>query len=143
MEDYNAQLRLFKEQQLKAKVLEEGIEKYLFEELGIDYKSNSYEKAVGKFIKVYKYSAFDKWGANRNTTNKLTLSKPHLIKKIKDICTVSSGGTPSRDRKEYYKGNIPWIKTGEVVNGIIYDTGEKITMDAIAIAVLKFIPKTV
>lgn len=141
VEAYNAQLQLSKEQQLKAKVLEEGIEKYLFEELGIDFKSNSYEKTVGKFIKVYKYSAFDKWGANRNTTNKLTLSKPHLIKKIKDICTVSSGGTPSRDRKEYYKGNIPWIKTGEVINGVIYDTEEKITKEAIENSSAKIYPK--
>jgi type I restriction enzyme S subunit len=138
---FNENLKQAELVDIKAKVLEEGIEKYLFEELGIEFKSNSYEKSVGKFIKVYKYSAFDKWGANRNTTNKLTLSKPHLIKKIKDICTVSSGGTPSRDRKEYYKGNIPWIKTGEVVNGVIYDTEEKITKEAIENSSAKIYPK--
>jgi len=138
---FNENIKQAEQLDQKARALEEGIEKYLFEELGIEFKSNSYEKSIGKFIKVYKYSAFDKWGANRNTTSKLTLSKPHLIKKIKDICTVSSGGTPSRDRKEYYKGNIPWIKTGEVVNGIIYDTEEKITIDAIANSSAKIYPK--
>lgn len=138
---FNENLKQAELLDIKAKVLENDIEKYLFEELGIEFKSDSYEKAIGKFIKVYKYSAFDKWGANRNTTNKLTLSKPHLIKKIKDICTVSSGGTPSRDRKEYYKGNIPWIKTGEVVNGIIYDTEEKITIEAIENSSAKIYPK--
>lgn len=141
IDSYNTKLQIAEEQELQAKGLEDSIEKYLFEQLGIDYKSNSYEKTVGKFIKVYKYSAFDKWGANRNTTNKLTLTKPHLIKKIKDICTVSSGGTPSRVRKEYYRGNIPWIKTGEVVNGVIYDTEEKITIEAIANSSAKIYPK--
>ena len=138
---FNENLKQAEQLDIKAKVLENDIEKYLFEELGIEFKSNSYEKSVGKFIKIYKYSAFDKWGANRNTTSKLTLSKPHLIKRIKDICTVSSGGTPSRDRKEYYKGNIPWIKTGEVINGIIYDTEEKITKEAIENSSAKIYPK--
>ena len=138
---FNENLKQAEQLDIKAKGLENDIEKYLFEELGIEFKSNSYEKSVGKFIKIYKYSAFDKWGANRNTTSKLTLSKPHLIKRIKDICTVSSGGTPSRDRKEYYKGNIPWIKTGEVINGIIYDTEEKITKEAIENSSAKIYPK--
>lgn len=138
---FNENLKQAEQLDIKAKVLENDIEKYLFEELGIEFKSNSYEKSVGTFIKIYKYSAFDKWGANRNTTSKLTLSKPHLIKRIKDICTVSSGGTPSRDRKEYYKGNIPWIKTGEVINGIIYDTEEKITKEAIENSSAKIYPK--
>ncbi len=138
---FNENIKAAEQFDSKAKELENSIEKYLFGELGMEFNSNSSEKSVGKFIKVYKYSAFDKWGANRNTTNKLTLSKPHLIKRIKEICSVSSGGTPSRDRKEYYKGNIPWIKTGEVINGIIYDTEEKITKEAIENSSAKIYPK--
>ena len=42
-----------------------------------------------------------------------------------------SGGTPSRKHPEYYEGTIPWIKTGELNNGYIYDAEEKITEDAI------------
>ena len=50
------------------------------------------------------------------------------IFKIDDLATVSSGGTPSRNRKDFYdKGTIPWVKTAEVVNTVITDTSEKIT----------------
>ena len=37
------------------------------------------------------------------------------IKKIGDVYNTSSGGTPSRRKKEYYEnGTIPWINSGEV-----------------------------
>ena len=33
-------------------------------------------------------------------------------KKIGDVFKVTSGGTPSRKKQEYYKnGTIPWVKT--------------------------------
>jgi len=41
----------------------------------------------------------------------------------------------------YYKGNIPWIKTGEVTNEIIFDTEEKITKEAIANSSAKLYPR--
>lgn len=138
---YNAKLQLAQQQEEQAKTLEMDIERYLFEELGVEHKKNSYEKKIGSFMKIYKYSEFDKWGANQNNSNKIISNNSFKLKKIKDICTVSSGGTPSRERKEYYKGNIPWIKTGEVVNDIIYDTEEKITIEAIKNSSAKIYPK--
>jgi len=138
---FNEKIKLAETLDIQANNKEAEIEKYLFDELGIKFKSKGYDALVGKFIKIYKYSEFDKWGANQNTTNHLHLTKPHLIKKIKDICIVSSGGTPSRSNKEYYKGNIPWIKTGEVVNNIISDTEEKITKEAIENSSAKIYPK--
>ena len=38
-----------------------------------------------------------------------------------------SGATPSRTNKEYYDGNIPWLKTGDLNDGIINNIPEKIT----------------
>lgn len=38
-----------------------------------------------------------------------------------------SGATPSRTNKEYYDGNIPWLKTGDLNDGIITNIPEKIT----------------
>ena len=35
-------------------------------------------------------------------------------KKMKDECTFYSGGTPSSSNKEYYSGNIPFIRSGEL-----------------------------
>lgn len=121
--------------------LEEAIEKYLFDALGYKINSSTNVKKKGSYLRLMDYSAIDKWGADQNNTNKLTLTKAFDLKKIKEICTVSSGGTPSRDRKEYYTGNIPWIKTGEVVNDVIYETEEKITKEAIENSSAKIYPK--
>ena len=32
-------------------------------------------------------------------------------KKIGEVCEVSSGGTPSRSKPNYWNGNIPWVST--------------------------------
>ena len=50
---------------------------------------------------------------------------------LKDCCRIGSGGTPSRKNPEYYKGNIPWIKTGEIDWNEIDDAEEKISDSAI------------
>ena len=41
-----------------------------------------------------------------------------------------AGSTPQRGNLDYYGGNILWLKTGELNNGIVYDTEEKITQRA-------------
>ena len=41
-----------------------------------------------------------------------------------------AGSTPQRSNQDYYGGNILWLKTGELNNGAIYDTEEKITQRA-------------
>jgi type I restriction enzyme S subunit len=42
-----------------------------------------------------------------------------------------AGATPQRGNPEYYNGNILWLKTGELNNGIVSDTQEKITEKAL------------
>ena len=60
--------------------------------------------------------------------------------RLGDVITWSSGGTPSRKHPEYYSGDIPWVKTGELNNTYIYDTSEKITKEAIAQSSAKVLP---
>lgn len=36
------------------------------------------------------------------------------VKPLRDISSISSGGTPSRTRADYWNGDIPWITTSEV-----------------------------
>lgn len=63
------------------------------------------------------------------------------IKTLGEVCETTSGGTPSRGNKSYYNGTIPWVKSGELNKGIIYDTEEKITEEAIKNSSAKIFPK--
>ena len=57
-----------------------------------------------------------------------------------DIGTWQAGGTPSRSNKSYYGGNIPWLKTGDLNDGLITNIPEKITEDAVANSSAKINP---
>jgi len=60
---------------------------------------------------------------------------------FQDVLTgFSSGMTPYRGKPEFYKGNIPWITSGELNYNIILDTIEKITEDAVVKTNLKILP---
>ena len=50
--------------------------------------------------------------------------------RLGQIGNWGAGSTPQRGNANYYNGNILWLKTGELNNGIIYDTEEKITQKA-------------
>jgi len=50
---------------------------------------------------------------------------------IKEVFMIKSGGTPSRSNKSYYGGNIPWLKTGDLNDGLITDIPESITEEAV------------
>lgn len=51
--------------------------------------------------------------------------------KIMEVCDTQAGGTPSRKKPEYFKGQIPWLKSGELNDGKVDNSGEKITDKAI------------
>ena len=61
--------------------------------------------------------------------------------KLEQVAVWGSGGTPSRSRSDFYGGTIPWIKTGELGQGLITDTEEKITREALANSSAKIFPK--
>lgn len=52
-----------------------------------------------------------------------------------------SGATPSRLCKDYYGGNIPWLKTGDLNDGIIQSIPEYITEKALEETSVKLNPK--
>ena len=48
--------------------------------------------------------------------------------KLKDICIIQSGGTPSRSKKEYWEnGTIPWVKISDFNEKYLNKTEETIT----------------
>lgn len=59
---------------------------------------------------------------------------------IGEIAVLSSGGTPSRGNSSYFRGNIPWVKSGELNYNIINDTEEKITQEALDSSSAKVVP---
>ena len=58
-----------------------------------------------------------------------------------NIFHTTSGGTPSRRNNDYYKGSIPWVKSGELDKGVVFDTEEKISEEAIKNSSAKIFPK--
>ncbi len=61
--------------------------------------------------------------------------------KLGDVCITSSGGTPLRSHPEFYEnGTIPWLKSGEVAQGYIYNAEEFITEQALAMSSAKLFP---
>lgn len=138
---HNKKIKLAEEFELKAKNLKDGIDEFINNELGIKSSAEVKNLASTTFLKIILYSQFDKWGVGKQKRENILVTNNFETKRIIELCKVSSGGTPSRSRKEFYTGNIPWIKTTEVINDIIYDTEEKITEEAINNSSARLYPK--
>ena len=141
LEKFNRNILLAQKQEIESIKLEESIEVFFNQELGIKFNTKDNEN-TNKLLQIIDYFDIEKWGVDKlKSNNQIIYTKKFLQKNISSISTVSSGGTPSRSNKDYYIGQIPWIKTGEVVNDIIMDTEEKITEEAINNSSAKIYPK--
>lgn len=60
--------------------------------------------------------------------------------RLGDVAKWGSGGTPSRKKQEFFKGSIPWVKTGELKGKYITTTDEHITPEAIDQSSAKIFP---
>ncbi len=56
------------------------------------------------------------------------------------ICNLTSGGTPDRNQQEYWNGDIPWVKTGEINYNEINETEEYITELGLINSSTKLVP---
>jgi len=113
-----------------AESLEHQVKSYFLNELGVNLNEDK-QRVRGIGLRFVGYSQIEKWGIDfigiKDTTNKI-----YKEFTISALCKISSGGTPSRSRKDFYEnGFIPWIKTGELNNDILFDTEEKITEEAL------------
>lgn len=101
-------------------------------------------KTAQQQLKTYRQSVL-KWAFEGKLTNENVkegeLPKGWEIKTLGEVCFTTSGGTPSRRNLNYYNGVIPWVKSGELNKGIIYNTEEKITEEAIKNSSAKIFPK--
>lgn len=127
------------EQEVKEK--EKELLHHWLETLGIDISLN--EKVASDSLSFTNLSSLYQWGVNFIVKQKRQkgFSRYYKCCRIMDLCKIGSGGTPSRGHREYYNGNIPWVKTGELDNNILSDTEEKITPEAMSNSSAKLYPK--
>lgn len=127
------------EQEVKEK--EKELLHHWLETLGIDISLN--EKVASESLSFTNLSSLYQWGVDFIVKQKRQkgFSRYYKCCRIMDLCKIGSGGTPSRGHREYYNGNIPWVKTGELDNNILSDTEEKITPEAMSNSSAKLYPK--
>ena len=91
----------------------------------IDFNKLGFEKAISLGVKK-KVEIKSKWD----------------LAKLKEICEVKIGGTPSRSETQYYmNGNNLWVSISEMNGNIITDTKEKITDEGVSRSNVKLIKK--
>jgi type I restriction enzyme S subunit len=57
-----------------------------------------------------------------------------------DLVRITGGGTPSRNRPEYFQGHFPWLTSKDMRGDYIWDTEEHITEDAIENSATHLVP---
>lgn len=63
------------------------------------------------------------------------------LKLLGDVSKIFSGGTPNTSKLEYYDGNIPWIRSGEVNFNVITSSARNITKEGLLGSSAKLIRK--
>ncbi len=61
--------------------------------------------------------------------------------RLSEIADTQSGGTPRRDHPEFFTGNIPWLKSGELDDQEIFQSDEQINQEALENSNAKILPK--
>jgi type I restriction enzyme S subunit len=63
-------------------------------------------------------------------------------KPLGEVCKTGSGGTPLKDRREYFEGGtIPWLMSGEVSQGEVWEAAKFITQKGLDNSAAKIFPK--
>lgn len=73
--------------------------------------------------------------------SKYNLPENWILTSIGEISIIYSGGTPDRKNSSFFKGNIPWVKSGELNHNTILVTEENINNSAIEYSSAKIFPK--
>lgn len=68
--------------------------------------------------------------------------KGWTIKTVENVCRkIMGGGTPPKNNKHYFSGNIPWVTPKDMKDIFIDDSIDHITEDAVANSSAKIIPR--
>jgi len=95
----------------------------------IDIESRTWEIASGTLVGV----------ADRVFVATAAHCIPNILT-LGKATTVTAGGTPSREVDHYWNGDVPWVKTGELVDSDINGADEFITEAGLANSSAKLFP---
>lgn len=71
------------------------------------------ETTVIQLNEILKSSFLKMFGTFPNFTENAT------IKSLKEVCEFKGGGTPSKSKPEYFKGDIPWVSPKDMKSFIL------------------------
>ncbi|MEI6843017.1 MAG: restriction endonuclease subunit S [bacterium] len=74
------------------------------------------DKDIAKTQEVIEATDKLKRGLMKDLFTSGTGKTKFVFRNLEELATISTGTTPSTGKKEYYEGNNPFIKTGEIVN---------------------------
>lgn len=101
------------------------------------------QRIVGILDKAFAAIATAKSNAEKNLQNARAVFESHLNavftqrgegwveKPLNELCTFSSGGTPSKRRSSYWNGRIPWISGRDLKSTRLFDSVLHISQDAV------------
>lgn len=128
----------------QAEWLEEGVEKYLYDVLGVSYTPEKPvdEKSILQFVQ---YADITKWSLNHILKSQVySFNKCNYdVVSFESILTRFDGGkTPSKNNKSFWEnGSICWTSPKDFNGLYLEDSEDKITTSAIDNGGMKLFPK--
>lgn len=92
------------------------------------------------FVK-FGYPGHEKERLNDSETELGKIPEGWEIAEIGDIAKVVLGGTPSRNKPEYWGGDVPWIKSGKLNDIRVIEGTEYIANEGLVNSATKMMPK--
>jgi len=101
------------------------------------------QRIVGILDEAFEGLATAKANAEKNLRNARALFESHLqsvftqrgpgwvVKRLDELCTFSSGGTPSKGNSSYWQGEIPWVSGRDMKSTRLSDSALHISQAAV------------
>lgn len=97
---------------------------------------NSYYKKIGKKPKEYVFGPA--------LLEEFDLPSGWAWKRVADLCDLQTGATPNTQNPRYFGGEVRWLVSGDINQGVIEDCEGRITEEGLASSNCKILPpKTV
>lgn len=123
VEEYGKKMNVAEKKEEEALLVEKAYHIYVDEKLQIQKIER---KPLTKGLHIFRFSSITKWGVDFISQPKD--SQPFYNQlPVKELCRIGSGGTPLRSCKQYFDGDIPWLKTCELNDDVINETEEHLT----------------